>query len=295
MDAGIAIDESLLRTFLLGRDNMSHKGCYGHLLLVCGCDTMPGAAVLSTAAALKSGCGLVSLHTSKYAAAVSAVANPSAMLSVDEAPCFTARNLDIGRFNAIAAGPGLGRNPGTEVALLSLLSDAVDARIPMVLDADALNILSGHKYLLDCSHIPSGSVMTPHDGELQRLAGRPCGPDKLELAHELADRTGCTVVSKGYSTRICVPGNMEVYANTTGNPGLAKGGSGDVLTGLLAGLIARGYSSLHASMLAVWLHGYAGDRLSCDRTQEAFNSMDLVGYLHLGFLQLYAPHCQTHP
>lgn len=292
MPDDILIDRVLLKKFLLHREAVSHKGDYGHLLLVCGCDAMPGAAVLSVASALKSGCGLVTLHTSRFAAGVCAVANPSAMLSIDEAPCFSSREIDLSRYNAVAAGPGLGRDARTADALESLVGSAARAGIPMILDADALNVLSVRRHLLDGSHITPGSVLTPHDGELQRLAGRPLDGDKLAVARGIADRTGCIVVSKGHPTTVCVPGHDWGYRNTTGNAGLAKGGSGDVLTGLLSGLVSRGYGTLEASLLAVWLHGYAGDRLTGQCSAEAYNSRDLVECLRLGFAELYSdnPH-----
>ncbi len=292
MPDDILIDRVLLKKFLLHREAVSHKGDYGHLLLVCGCDAMPGAAVLSVASALKSGCGLVTLHTSRFAAGVCAVANPSAMLSIDEAPCFSSREIDLSRYNAVAAGPGLGRDARTADALESLVESAARAGIPMILDADALNVLSVRRHLLDGSHITPGSVLTPHDGELQRLAGRPLDGDKLAVARGIADRTGCIVVSKGHPTTVCVPGHDWGYRNTTGNAGLAKGGSGDVLTGLLSGLVSRGYGTLEASLLAVWLHGYAGDRLTEQCSAEAYNSRDLVECLRLGFAELYSdnPH-----
>lgn len=127
MPDDILIDRVLLKKFLLHREAVSHKGDYGHLLLVCGCDAMPGAAVLSVASALKSGCGLVTLHTSRFAAGVCAVANPSAMLSIDEAPCFSSREIDLSRYNAVAAGPGLGRDARTADALESLVESALYA------------------------------------------------------------------------------------------------------------------------------------------------------------------------
>ena len=248
-----------LRPRLLHRENESHKGDYGHLLIVAGCETMPGAAVLATGAALKSGCGLVTVHSTKRA--LQAVVNnfPSAMLSEDPRPQFSRFPAALERYSAIAVGP------------------------PMVLDADALNLISENPKMMD--RIPSGSIMTPHIGELRRLIPFEKGQEE-EAARELALKSGCVVVLKGFHTRIISPDSV-CLVNTTGNPGMAKGGSGDVLTGLAGGLMARGYAAIDAAALGVWIHGFAGDRLTEERTAEAWSSRDLIDVLPAGFKALY--------
>ena len=275
----IRIDREYLRPRLLQRADESHKGDYGHLLVVAGCETMPGAAVLATGAALVSGCGLVTLHSTERA--LQAVVNnfPSAMLSEDPRERFSRVPEGLERYSAIAAGPGLGRDALTGEALRGLM----DAGIPMVLDADALNLVSEHPAWL--TSIPAGSVMTPHLGELRRLIPFEKGCEE-EAARQLSAQTGCVVVMKGHHTKIFSPDGTGLV-NTTGNPGLAKGGSGDVLTGLIGGLMARGYASLDAAALGVWLHGYAGDVLTAERTAEAYSSRDLIDKLHCGFIDLY--------
>jgi len=269
-----------LRPVLLDRNARTHKGDYGHLLLVCGCRTMPGAAVLATGAALKSGCGLVTLHSTDRALQAAVNLFPSAMLSEDFRECFSKLPENIGKYAAIAVGPGLGQAPKTLAAFAGLLKEAQDKEIPMVLDADALNLLAFHPELQEA--IPPGSVMTPHLGELKRLTGE----DTVEAALDLARKTGCIVVRKGYHSRILTP-EGAVYVNTTGNPGMAKGGSGDVLTGLTGGLLARGYRGLEAAMLGVWIHGFAGDFLTKNCTAEAYGSQDLIDTLREGFRKLY--------
>lgn len=280
------LDKEYLRTLLRHRSDISHKGDYGHLLLVCGCSVMPGAAVLSTGSALKSGCGLVTLHSVAQAAQAAVSRYPSAMLSVEEGTMVTDFPEDLGRYTAIAAGPGLGRDPRTAVALGRLMAEAKRRGIPMLLDADALNIIASKPEFLDI--VPEGSVMTPHLGELRRLTGETdlTGGKKSETIWKLVERSGCTVVSKGFHTEIYVPGG-EMYVNTTGNPGMAKGGSGDVLTGLTAGLMARGYKACEAAMLGVWIHGFAGDILTDRCTAEAYSSSDMIEELYLGFKALY--------
>ena len=265
-----------LRPRLLHRENDSHKGDYGHLLLVCGSNAYSGAAVLAAGAALKSGCGLVTLHSCVRALQATVNNYPSAMLSEDPAGHFSIMPPKLEKYSAIAVGPGLGQEPDTLNALQQLLNAAKAAGIPMVLDADALNLIAANPGLVPI--IPAGSVMTPHAGELRRLVGTG-DPE------EFSARSGCVMVLKGWHSRIIAPWG-EVFVNTTGNAGMAKGGSGDVLTGLIGGLMARGYNALDAAMLGTWIHGYAGDCLSEERTPEAYSSLDLIEALHKGFLAL---------
>ena len=273
------IDASYLRPLLLHRKDESHKGEYGHLLIVAGCETMPGAAVLATGAALKSGCGLVTLHSTPRA--LQAVVNnyPSAMLSEDPRKAFSRVPRPLDKYNAIAAGPGLGRDALTGEALHGLM----ESGIPMVIDADALNLLSEHPGWM--ADIPASSVLTPHLGELRRLVPFDKGQEE-DAARELSSKSGSVVVMKGFHTKIFTP-HGACMVNETGNSGMAKGGSGDVLTGLLGGLLARGYASADAAALAVWIHGYAGDILTRERTAEAYSSMDLIDALCRGFKVLY--------
>jgi NAD(P)H-hydrate epimerase len=280
----ISLTPEYLRPKLLHRERNSHKHDYGRLLIIAGCETMPGAAVLATGGALQSGCGLVRLHST--ARALQAVVNsfPSAMLSEEYDDFFHTVPEKLERYNTIAIGPGLGWSPGTLNSFMDLLAEARSKHIPMVLDADALNILS---VLSDWTElIPQGSVLTPHKGELKRLLPSKSDAERETLAWELCAETNCCVVMKGYHSRVFTP-NGTCYVNTTGGPGMAKGGSGDVLTGLIGGLMARGYSAEDAATLGVWLHGYAGDVLSAERTEEAFSSRDLIDKLYCGFQELY--------
>ena len=280
----ISLTTEYLRPKLLHRERNSHKHDYGRLLIIAGCETMPGAAVLATGGALQSGCGLVRLHST--ARALQAVVNcfPSAMLSEEYDDFFHTVPEKLERYNTIAIGPGLGWSPGTLNSFMDLLAEARSRHIPMVLDADALNILS---VLSDWTElIPAGSMLTPHKGELKRLLPSKSDEERETLAWELCAEAGCCVVMKGYHSRVFTP-NGTCYVNTTGGPGMAKGGSGDVLTGLIGGLMARGYSAEDAATLGVWIHGYAGDVLSAERTEEAFSSRDLIDKLYCGFQELY--------
>ena len=278
------IDPAYLRPRLLQRAEESHKGDFGHLLIVAGCQTMPGAAVLATGAAVRSGCGLVTLHSTSRALQAVVSRFPSAMLSEEPGEAFSRIPVPMDRYTAIAVGPGLGRRPETEDALLMLLKAARERRVPMVLDADALNILSEVPQWQE--YLPAGAVLTPHLGELRRLLPFGSDAERDRRVRALCAAAGCTLVMKGFHTRVFTP-DGDCLVNTTGNPGLAKGGSGDVLTGLLGGLLARGYAAPDAAALAVWLHGRAGDLLTEERTAEAYASLDLVDYLHRGYKELY--------
>jgi len=278
------LDASYLRPRLRHRDNDTHKRNYGHLLVVAGCDRMPGAAVLATGAALQSGCGLVTLHSTERGLQSTVNNFPSAMLSEELEAHFCTVPPNLKKYAVIAVGPGLGRSAGTMNALMDLLSIAYAERVPMVLDADALTVLSVIPDWPDL--LPKGSILTPHMGELRRLLPHGTDETRVELARELCAYAGCTLVMKGYHTRVFTR-DGDCLVNQTGGPGLAKGGSGDVLTGLIGGLLARGYSPEDAAALGVWIHGYAGDCLARERSEEAFSSRDLVDYLWKGFKELY--------
>lgn len=278
------IDAEYLRPRLLHRENDTHKGDYGHLLVVAGCQTMPGAAVLATGAALQSGCGLVTLHSTARALQAVVGPYPSAMLSEDPGEVFSHLPVSMEKYTAVAVGPGLGRYPETKEALLALLEAAKGEGLPVILDADALNILSEIPHWKE--YVPAGSVLTPHLGELRRLFSWPSDEERDRLVRAFCVDAGCTLVMKGYHTKVFTPDGASLV-NATGNPGLAKGGSGDVLTGLLGGLLSRGYASADAATLAVWLHGRAGDFLTEERTAEAWSSRNLVDVLWKGFKELY--------
>ena len=278
------IDATYLRSRLLRRKDESHKGDYGHLLVVAGCQSMPGAAVLATGAALRSGCGLVTLHSTPRALQAAVERCPAAMLSEDPGEAFSRLPVSMDRYSAVAVGPGLGRLPETEEALLALLSAAARRRVPVVLDADALNILATQSDWP--SYVPMGSVLTPHLGELRRLFSWSSDEERDGAVRALCASTGSALVMKGFHTRVFTP-DGACLVNATGNPGLAKGGSGDVLTGLLGGLLARGYAAADAAALAIWLHGRAGDLLTAERTAEAWSSQDLLDSLYKGFVELY--------
>ena len=290
--AYVAVDAAYVPTLLRPRGEFDHKGTHGHALVIAGSAEYMGAAILCTGAALRSGCGLVSAHIPAAGRTAMLISHPAAIISADGAPVFSSHPTDLGKYSAVAVGPGIGRSEAAAAALEKLL-----ACLPQhpgirttVLDADALNIISERPEML--AMIPEGSVLTPHVGELSRLlraagsrglledvapAGAPWRDDlhKVALVRQFCARLKSVIVLKGAHTMVCSP-DGRCFFNMSGNPGMAKGGSGDVLTGLVAGLAARGYDSLSAAILGVWFHGLAGDAAASLRGMEAMNAEDIL-------------------
>ena len=258
------------------RDKFSHKGNYGHTLLICGSKGMAGAAFLATGAALRSGCGYVTTALpDSYTAALASV-YPSALTIGQEADFFCHIPDRLDRYTSIAIGCGLGRHPEL-AATVERLFEAY--RKPMVVDADAINLLAEHPALQRL--LPKGSILTPHDGELARLVGRWTSQrENIEAVVRLAKDLSVVVVSKGAHTMVCLP-DGTLWFNSTGNPFMAKAGSGDVLTGLLAGLMARGYTPQDAARIGVYHHGLAGDMAAAGISGESFCSNDLIPLIKL--------------
>jgi NAD(P)H-hydrate epimerase len=275
------ITEEWVESLRRPRAKFSHKGNYGHALLVCGSELMPGAAVLAAGGAVRSGCGLVTVHIPKTERFALTANHPSAMLSLDGAECFSTLPDGLDRFSAIGVGPGLGRDPRTVEALGELLSavsvlEGENPPRPLVLDADALNIVAENPHLKQL--IPVGSVMTPHPGELRRLVGEWADDrEKLEKASRLAAEISGVMIVKGAHSVVCTPDGRFIF-NSTGTPGMAKGGCGDVLAGLLTGLLARGYDTETASVIGVYMHGRAGERAAELYGEEAMNASDLAEF-----------------
>lgn len=274
------ITTAMLVKKILPRRAEGHKYDFGHALLVCGSESMTGAAVLAVGGALRSGCGLVTLHTPATAAMPTQANHPSAMLSIDKGKCLSQMPADIERYNAIGIGCGVGCDEKSAEVLSKIMESA---EATMVIDADALNMIAGSHLV---ALIPDNAILTPHRGELERLTGEWSDEkDMMSKATALASATQCVVVVKGAPTRVITPSG-QVYVNTSGNAGMAKGGSGDVLTGLITGLVARGYESTDAAILGVWLHGVAGDKASQYYGAEAMNSGDMADFLSEAFLEI---------
>lgn len=269
------ITEDYIQSIQLKREKFSHKGTYGHALLICGSKGMAGAATLATGAALRSGCGLVTTHI-PYNERFAIQANyPSAMLSLDDEDYFSSVPKDLSKYSAIGIGCGLRQEHQTSEAFKELL--AASYKQPFVIDADALNILADNYHIKQ--RIPENSILTPHPGELKRLVGEWHNEEeKINLVRRYAANIKSIIIVKGAHTMICLP-DGNCYFNSTGNSGMAKGGSGDVLTGYITGLLARGYSSTHAAILGVYVHGLAGDKAAARWGIESMNSKDIIDFL----------------
>ena len=258
------------RRILRPRREDAHKGDFGHALLVCGSCGMAGAAVLATMGALRSGCGLVTSRIPASERLAMYVSNPSAMVSCDSGDCFAALPDDMSKYTAVCVGCGLGTDESTVSALLSLFACGK----PMVIDADALNLISMHGHLRRA--VPAGSILTPHPGELRRLTGGwSCECEKLAKAAALASELSSVVVLKGAHTAVVSP-DGRIFFNSTGCPGMAKGGSGDVLAGYVGGLLARGCAPLAAAITGVYRHGLAGEKAERQLGWEAMSSADVM-------------------
>ena len=255
----------------ISRKKYGHKGTYGHALLVCGSYGKMGAAVLAARACLRSGVGLLTVHVPKCGYVVLQTSVPEAMAETGADENMFTQTPDIQKYSAVGIGPGLGTAPETALALEQLIRLA---EMPLVLDADALNLLAQHPEWW--ALLPENSILTPHPKEFERLFGNTSNDvERNDLQRAKAQEHRVFIVLKGAHTAIAAPDGTCLF-NSTGNPGMATGGTGDVLTGILTGLLAQGYSSLHACMLGVYLHGLAGDRAAEIMSQEALTAGDVV-------------------
>ena len=273
----IAVTSDTVRPMLKSRSPEAYKGDFGHALLYAGSLGMAGAAVLSARACLRSGVGLLTVCTPSCNNDILQISVPEAM-TIPSDDLYA--NTDLSRYNAVGAGPGLGKGESQTAILEKLLKSA---SYPMVLDADALNIIAQSRYLLE--YVPAGSVFTPHPGELKRLTGDFTNwSDMIANAVKLAKENNITIVVKGAPTVTVSPAG-ELYVNTTGNPGMATGGSGDVLTGIVLALLAQGYTPDDAAIIAVYIHGLAGDIAAHDFSMTAMTSADIANSLPKAWLQ----------
>ena len=276
------VTQDMMLPLLKHRERFSHKGTYGHALLIAGCYGKIGAAMLAAKACLRAGVGLLTVHVPDCGYNILQTSVPEAMVSVDEHDSQFTGIKDIGKYNVIGVGPGIGQEADTANGLKFLIQNA---KLPLVIDADALNILAENKTWL--SFLPKGSILTPHPGEFARLAGKQDNNYQTHLAQiEFARKHQVYLILKGAYTAIATPAG-EVYFNSTGNPGMATAGSGDTLTGIITGLVAQGYSSFEASVLGVYLHGLAGDIAANELGQEALIAEDITNNLGRAFKHLW--------
>ncbi|GGH37464.1 bifunctional NAD(P)H-hydrate repair enzyme [Dyadobacter endophyticus] len=253
------------------RQKFSHKGTFGHAVLIAGSYGKMGAAVLSGKACLRSGVGLLTMHVPACGYEIAQISVPEAMTTVDESEKYISEAPDLGSATAIGIGPGIGQAPATAKVLEKILGQA---KVPVIIDADALNILSTHPHLL--YKLPANTILTPHPKEFQRLAGDSSNEyERLEKARVFSSKYKVIICLKGANTAVVLP-NGEVHFNSTGNPGMATGGTGDVLTGIITSLLAQKYAPADAAILGVYQHGLAGDRAAEARGQTALIASDVV-------------------
>lgn len=272
------IEKEMVGKLLPQRNKFAHKGTFGHGLLISGCYGMMGAALLAGEACLRSGAGLVSLHVPRFGYSIIQTALPEALVSMDQSDILFSEPPPLAPYTAIGIGPGLGCKPNTGKGLHMLLEQI---KVPLVIDADGLNILSENPEWL--SQLPEGSILTPHPKEFDRLAGSSSSAfERHQKQREFAEKHKVVVVLKGAYTGIAIP-DGSYWFNTTGNPGMGTGGSGDVLTGIITGLLAQGIAPEQAAIAGVYLHGLAGDLAAEASSQEALIAGDLLKYMGRAF------------
>ena len=275
------LEEDDVRPLMLSRNPFAHKGSMGQAMLIAGSYGMAGAAILAAKACLRSGAGKLTVHTPKKNVQILQVAVPEAVLHIDREETQYNEPVDTEDFNALGIGPGLGTSEQTAIALITQLRRT---QCPIVCDADAINMLANHRAWLQ--QLPQGIIFTPHPKEFDRLEGHCADSyERLSKACELAERIQGYVILKGHRSALCCPDGHIVF-NTTGNAGMATAGSGDVLTGILIGLMARGYDRQSACIVGMYLHGLAGDLAAAELGEESLIASDLVNYLPKAFCGL---------
>jgi hydroxyethylthiazole kinase-like uncharacterized protein yjeF len=256
------------------RQKFSHKGTYGHALLIAGSFGKMGAAALSGKACLRSGVGLLTMHSPGCGYDILQISIPEAMAVMDDNHKNISQLTDLDSYSAIGIGPGIGQDEATVEVVEQLLETI---KVPLIIDADALNILSQNRSLLD--KLPPNTILTPHPKEFQRLAGESKNEfERLEIGKEFARNYKVIICLKGANTAVILP-NGDIHFNSTGNAGMATGGTGDVLTGIITSLLAQKYEPKHAAILGVYQHGLAGDRAAEQKGQSALIASDVVDCL----------------
>ena len=276
------LEESDIRPRILHRDDFAHKGSMGNALLIAGSYGMSGAAILASRACLRSGAGKVTVHTPRKNYGIMQVSVPEAVLQMDHEETYFSESVDTDDFDALGIGPGLGQQENTAIALITQLKRT---QCPIIADADALNILANHRAWIP--QLPKGIILTPHPKEFDRLSSVASNGsyERLQRAKDLAQNIHCYIILKGHYSALCLPDGHVVF-NPTGNSGMATAGSGDVLTGIITGLLARGYQRRNACEVGMYLHGLAGYIAAKELGKESLVAGDIIRYLPKAFLAL---------
>lgn len=267
------IDKAFIQTIYKKRDKNSHKGDYGHALLIAGSINKMGASLIASKACLKSGVGLLTVSIPKQERQTLNTFLPEAMLH------FREEIIDFSLYNVVGIGPGLDQNQASQKVVYAILLNTKS----LVVDADALNILASNQDWFN--QLPENTILTPHPKEFDRLFGNHNSEEERRTAAIVkAKQYNCILVLKGHQTFI-TNGN-ESFENTTGNSGLAKGGSGDALTGIIVAFLAQNYTPIHASILGVYLHGLAADITLDFQSNESMLITDVIENIGLAFKQI---------
>jgi NAD(P)H-hydrate epimerase len=264
------------------RKKFSHKGSYGHALLISGSYGMAGAAILASGACLRAGTGLLTVHIPENLYPIVQKAVPEAIFSIDQDRERFTTCPGLNRFSAIAAGPGIGTRSDTALALEVLIKTT---QVPLVLDADALNLLAANPQMVPL--VPANTILTPHPGEFARLFGQKnSGYERNELQREMSAKYGLIIVLKGAYTSVALP-DGRCFFNSTGNPGMATAGSGDALTGVILALLAQGYPAEQAAIAGAFLHGLAGDLALEHAGSPGMVASDIVQHIGKAYQHLH--------
>lgn len=275
------IEKEDIKHIIRKRSKFGHKGTYGHALLIAGSFGKMGAAVLASKSCLRSGVGLLTAQIPHLGYTIIQTAVPEAMASIDQHDYTFTEFPDLSQFSAIGVGPGIGQKSNTKKALCELLEKS---QVPLVIDADALNILAENKTWLE--KLPPNSILTPHPGEFKRLVGEFSNSyENIQKQLEFSNRYKVIVVLKGAFSSISTP-DGKLYFNSTGNPGMATAGSGDVLTGIILGLLAQGIQPEKAAVAGVFVHGLAGDLAAKMKSEISLVAGDLIEFLGKAFLTI---------
>lgn len=275
------LEESDVVPLLKPRNPFDHKGTMGQALIVAGSYGMAGAAVLTARACLRAGTGKVLIRTPKKNVNILQISVPEAVLQIDREETMFSEAIDTDTCQAMGIGPGLGTAEQSAVAMIAQIRRT---QCPIVCDADAINMLANHRAWIQ--QLPQGIILTPHPKEFDRLEGHSADSfERLSKARHLAERLQAYVLLKGHFSALCMPDGHVVF-NSTGNAGMATAGSGDVLTGIITGLLARGYSQKEACIIGMYLHGLSGDLAARNLGEESLIASDLVDFLPKAFLKL---------
>lgn len=265
------LTQNIISNILKPRLPDSHKGNYGHALLVAGSEGKMGAAVIAARACLRSGVGLVSVCVAHSERFILQITIPEAMLTMSDDFDF-----EISKFSAVGVGPALGTDASAKKLLNYIFKEIKKTPKPLLLDADALNLISLNAALL--KKIPENTILTPHPKEFDRLFGAHSDNDaRIATAIKKSEELHCIIVLKGHQTLITSGGIS--FLNSTGNAGLAKGGSGDALTGIITAFLAQGYAAFEAAKLGVFIHGFAADLTLVEQSMESMLITDVVDNL----------------